>query len=106
MQGEKEESRISKLHTGRSEGSCSPHLLQRKMHTSYLLSVFVKELPGYILLAGVLMPMALLLLLIAFFRLKLTEGESGLGGQAQHTSRSESSSFLSFSPSKTCCCRR
>lgn len=50
------------------------------MHTSYLLSVFVKELPGYILLAGVFMSMALLLLLIAFFRLKLTEGESGLGG--------------------------
>ncbi|XP_065536957.1 small leucine-rich protein 1 isoform X4 [Lathamus discolor] len=43
------------------------------MHTSYLLSVFVKELPGYILLAGVFMPVALLLLLIAFFRLKLTE---------------------------------
>ncbi|XP_061234375.1 small leucine-rich protein 1 [Neopsephotus bourkii] len=43
------------------------------MHTSYLLSVFVKELPGYILFAGVFMPMALLLLLIAFFRLKLTE---------------------------------
>ncbi|XP_065536955.1 small leucine-rich protein 1 isoform X2 [Lathamus discolor] len=45
------------------------------MHTSYLLSVFVKELPGYILLAGVFMPVALLLLLIAFFRLKLTEDE-------------------------------
>uniref|UniRef100_A0A672US15 Uncharacterized protein n=1 Tax=Strigops habroptila TaxID=2489341 RepID=A0A672US15_STRHB len=63
-----------------SEVSCSPPSPQRKMHMSYSLSVFVKELPGYVLLAGIFMPMALLLLLIAFFRLKLTEGESGLGG--------------------------
>ena len=48
---------------------------------SYLFSVFMKELPGYILFAGIFMPVTLLLLLlIAYFRIKLLEGESGLGG--------------------------
>lgn len=48
---------------------------------SYLLSVFVKELPGSILFAGIFMPVTLLLLLlIAYFRIKLLEGESGLRG--------------------------
>ncbi|XP_064303367.1 small leucine-rich protein 1 [Phalacrocorax carbo] len=43
------------------------------MSVSYLLSVFVKELPGCILFAGIFMPMVLLLLLIAYFRIKLLE---------------------------------
>uniref|UniRef100_A0A8D0FMD7 Uncharacterized protein n=1 Tax=Strix occidentalis caurina TaxID=311401 RepID=A0A8D0FMD7_STROC len=53
---------------------------KRKMSISYILSVFVKELPGYVLFAGVFMPVTLLLLLlIAYFRIKLLEGESGSG---------------------------
>lgn len=81
MQGQKEESRINKVHTWRSEGSCSVRLLQRKMSMSYLFSVFVEELPGYVLFAGIFMPVTLLLLLlIAYFRIKILEGESGLGG--------------------------
>ncbi|XP_076189729.1 small leucine-rich protein 1 [Aptenodytes patagonicus] len=44
------------------------------MSMSYLLSVFVKELPGCILFAGIFMPVTLLLLLlIAYFRIKLLE---------------------------------
>ncbi|XP_054675608.1 small leucine-rich protein 1 [Grus americana] len=44
------------------------------MSMSYLLSVFVKELPGFILFAGIFMPVTLLLLLlIAYFRIKLLE---------------------------------
>nr|XP_025977036.1 small leucine-rich protein 1 [Dromaius novaehollandiae] len=40
----------------------------------YLLSVFVKELPGCILFAGIFAPVTLLLLLlIAYFRIKLLE---------------------------------
>uniref|UniRef100_A0A8C0EEC5 Small leucine-rich protein 1 n=1 Tax=Bubo bubo TaxID=30461 RepID=A0A8C0EEC5_BUBBB len=81
IQGKKEESRINKFHTWRSEGSCSAQLPQRKMSISYILSVFVKELPGYVLFAGIFMPVTLLLLLlIAYFRIKLLEGESGPGG--------------------------
>lgn len=50
------------------------------MSASYVLSVFVKELPGYVLFAGIFMPVTLLLLLlIAYFRIKLLEGESGCG---------------------------
>uniref|UniRef100_A0A8B9MFB3 Uncharacterized protein n=1 Tax=Accipiter nisus TaxID=211598 RepID=A0A8B9MFB3_9AVES len=71
----KEESRINKVHTWRSEGSCSARLLQRKMSMSYLFSVFVQELPGYVLFAGIFMPVTLLLLLlIAYFRIKILEG--------------------------------
>ncbi|XP_075604207.1 small leucine-rich protein 1 [Balearica regulorum gibbericeps] len=44
------------------------------MSMSYLLSVFVKELPGFILFAGIFVPVTLLLLLlIAYFRIKLIE---------------------------------
>ncbi|XP_074676826.1 small leucine-rich protein 1 [Strix aluco] len=44
------------------------------MSISYILSVFVKELPGYVLFAGIFMPVTLLLLLlIAYFRIKLLE---------------------------------
>lgn len=50
------------------------------MGPGYVLSVFVRELPGYVLFAGIFMPVTLLLLLlIAYFRIKLREGESGLG---------------------------
>ncbi|XP_009459104.1 PREDICTED: small leucine-rich protein 1 [Nipponia nippon] len=79
MQGKKEESRINKVHTWRAEGSCSAQLLQRKMSPSYILSVFVKELPGYILFAGIFLPVTLLLLLlIAYFRIKLLEVDGEL----------------------------
>uniref|UniRef100_A0A663E2Y5 Small leucine rich protein 1 n=1 Tax=Aquila chrysaetos chrysaetos TaxID=223781 RepID=A0A663E2Y5_AQUCH len=79
MQGQKEASRINKVHTWTSEGSCSARLLQRKMSMSYLFSVFVKELPGYVLFAGIFMPVTLLLLLlIAYFRIKILEGEEFL----------------------------
>uniref|UniRef100_A0A8C0BVJ0 Small leucine-rich protein 1 n=1 Tax=Buteo japonicus TaxID=224669 RepID=A0A8C0BVJ0_9AVES len=75
MSNSKEESRINKIHTWRSEGSCSARLLQRKMSMSYLFSVFVEELPGYVLFAGIFMPVTLLLLLlIAYFRIKILEG--------------------------------
>ncbi|XP_075004196.1 small leucine-rich protein 1 [Calonectris borealis] len=44
------------------------------MSMSYVLSVFVKELPGCILFAGIFMPVTLLLLLlIAYLRIKLLE---------------------------------
>uniref|UniRef100_A0A8C5JNI1 Small leucine-rich protein 1 n=1 Tax=Junco hyemalis TaxID=40217 RepID=A0A8C5JNI1_JUNHY len=44
------------------------------------LSVFVRELPGPVLFAGIFMPVTLLLLLlIVYFRIKLREGESGFG---------------------------
>ncbi|XP_066170435.1 small leucine-rich protein 1 [Sylvia atricapilla] len=47
-----------------------------KMSVGYVLSVFVRELPGYVLFAGIFMPVALLLLLlIAYFRIKLKEVE-------------------------------
>lgn len=55
-------------------------LAEMKMSVGYVLSVFVRELPGYVLFAGIFMPVTLLLLLlIAYFRIKLQEGESGLG---------------------------
>uniref|UniRef100_A0A8C8BFK2 Small leucine rich protein 1 n=1 Tax=Otus sunia TaxID=257818 RepID=A0A8C8BFK2_9STRI len=45
-----------------------------KMSVSYILSEFVKELPGFVLFAGIFMPVTLLLLLlIAYFRIKLLE---------------------------------
>ncbi|XP_008261723.1 small leucine-rich protein 1 [Oryctolagus cuniculus] len=41
---------------------------------SSVLSAFVRELPGWFLLSGVFLPVALLLfLLIAYFRIKLIE---------------------------------
>lgn len=84
MQGNKEESRINKVHTWRSEGSCSARLPLRKMSASYILSVFLKELPGYVLFAGIFMPVTLfLLVLIAYFRIRLLEGESGFGRQTK-----------------------
>lgn len=55
-------------------------LPERKMSMGYVLSVFVRELPGYVLFAWIFMPVTLLLLLlIAYFRIKLREGESGPG---------------------------
>ena len=43
---------------------------------SPVLREFVRELPGWFLLAGVFLPVTLrLLLLIAYFRIKLMEGE-------------------------------
>ncbi|XP_062344961.1 small leucine-rich protein 1 [Cinclus cinclus] len=46
------------------------------MSVGYILSVFVRELPGYVLFAGIFMPVTLLLLLlIAYFRIKLREVE-------------------------------
>lgn len=51
-------------------------LPEMKMNMGYVLSVFVRELPGYVLFAGIFMPVALLLLLlIAYFRIKLREVE-------------------------------
>ncbi|XP_055665785.1 small leucine-rich protein 1 isoform X2 [Falco peregrinus] len=44
------------------------------MSMSYIFSVFVRELPGYIIFAWIFMPVTLLLLLlIAYFRIKLLE---------------------------------
>ncbi|XP_071404008.1 small leucine-rich protein 1 [Pithys albifrons albifrons] len=44
------------------------------MGMSYVFSVFLRELPGYVLFAGIFMPVTLLLLLlIAYFRIKLRE---------------------------------
>ncbi|XP_027651637.1 small leucine-rich protein 1 isoform X1 [Falco peregrinus] len=48
------------------------------MSMSYIFSVFVRELPGYIIFAWIFMPVTLLLLLlIAYFRIKLLEGSVG-----------------------------
>lgn len=42
----------------------------------YHFSVFLNELPGSVLFAWIFMPVTLLLLLlIAYFRIKLSEGE-------------------------------
>jgi len=47
---------------------------------SYVFSVFVRELPGWVLFGVIFMPVTLLLLLlIVYFRIKLSEGESGCG---------------------------
>lgn len=46
------------------------------------LFIFVKELPGWVLFTGIFLPVTLLLLLlIAYFRIKLLEGESAPWGQ-------------------------
>ncbi|XP_074393912.1 small leucine-rich protein 1 [Zonotrichia albicollis] len=46
------------------------------MSVGYVLSVFVRELPGPVLFAGIFMPVTLLLLLlIVYFRIKLREVE-------------------------------
>ncbi|XP_059324992.1 small leucine-rich protein 1 [Ammospiza nelsoni] len=46
------------------------------MSVGYILSVFVRELPGPVLFAGIFMPVTLLLLLlIVYFRIKLREVE-------------------------------
>uniref|UniRef100_A0A8D2QUT7 Small leucine-rich protein 1 n=1 Tax=Zosterops lateralis melanops TaxID=1220523 RepID=A0A8D2QUT7_ZOSLA len=59
-----------------------------KMSVGYVLSVFVRELPGYVLFAGIFMPVTLLLLLlIAYLRIKLQEGEPGCGRQASPVHR-------------------
>ncbi|XP_064026328.1 small leucine-rich protein 1 [Pogoniulus pusillus] len=48
------------------------------MTLSYVFSVFLKELPGYVLFAGIFMPVTLLLLLlIAYLRTKLSEATGG-----------------------------
>ncbi|XP_050170545.1 small leucine-rich protein 1 [Myiozetetes cayanensis] len=44
------------------------------MSVGYIFSVFLRELPGYVLFAGIFMPVTLLLLLlIVYFRIKLRE---------------------------------
>ncbi|XP_071597050.1 small leucine-rich protein 1 [Heliangelus exortis] len=44
------------------------------MRMTYVLSVFLNELPGYVLFAGIFMPVTLLLLLlIVYFRTELLE---------------------------------
>ncbi|XP_032537242.1 small leucine-rich protein 1 [Chiroxiphia lanceolata] len=49
------------------------------MSVSYIFSVFLRELPGYVLFAGIFMPVTLLLLLlIAYFRIKLREVDEEL----------------------------
>lgn len=57
---------------------------------SSVLSAFVRELPGWLLLSGVFLPVALLLfLLIAYFRIKLIEVNEELS-QAPYRSRQQS----------------
>ncbi|XP_062043700.1 small leucine-rich protein 1 [Lepus europaeus] len=57
---------------------------------SSVLSAFVRELPGWFLLSGVFLPVALLLvLLIAYFRIKLIEVNEELS-QAPYRSRQQS----------------
>ncbi|XP_051471718.1 small leucine-rich protein 1 [Apus apus] len=44
------------------------------MGLRYIFSVFVRELPGYVIFVGIFMPVTLLLLLlIAYFRMELSE---------------------------------
>ncbi|XP_014798100.1 PREDICTED: small leucine-rich protein 1 [Calidris pugnax] len=44
------------------------------MSASYIFSEFMRELPGYVLFGGIFMPVTLLLLLlIAHFRIQLSE---------------------------------
>uniref|UniRef100_A0A8B9BUH7 Uncharacterized protein n=1 Tax=Anser brachyrhynchus TaxID=132585 RepID=A0A8B9BUH7_9AVES len=48
-----------------------------EMSLTYIISVFVRELPGCILFGWIFMSVALfLLMLIAYFRMQLSEGES------------------------------
>ncbi|KAJ1153502.1 hypothetical protein NDU88_006261 [Pleurodeles waltl] len=45
----------------------------------YILNVFVRELPGWFLFGGIFLPVTLLLLLlIAYFRIKLIEADAEL----------------------------
>lgn len=54
----------------------------------YSLTVFVRELPGWFLFTGVFLPVTLLLLLlIAYLRMKLKEGESTIKGSERGTGR-------------------
>uniref|UniRef100_A0A8C9MZU5 Small leucine rich protein 1 n=1 Tax=Serinus canaria TaxID=9135 RepID=A0A8C9MZU5_SERCA len=70
----------NKVQTWRPEGSSLARFPERKMSVGYVLSVFVRELPASVLFAGIFMPVTLLLLLlIVYFRIKLREGEPGLG---------------------------
>lgn len=47
----------------------------------YTLALFVREVPGWFLFTGIFLPVSLLLLLlIAYFRIKLIEGESDTMG--------------------------
>lgn len=48
-----------------------------EMSVTYIISVFVRELPGCILFGWIFMSVALfLLMLITYFRIQLSEGES------------------------------
>uniref|UniRef100_A0A493TIJ9 Uncharacterized protein n=2 Tax=Anas platyrhynchos TaxID=8839 RepID=A0A493TIJ9_ANAPP len=53
-----------------------------EMSVTYIISVFVRELPGCILFGWIFMSVALfLLMLITYFRIQLSEGESQFSRQ-------------------------
>ncbi|KAF6116245.1 small leucine rich protein 1 [Phyllostomus discolor] len=60
-----------------------------------LSSAFLRELPGWFLLSGVFLPVALLLLLlIAYFRIKLMEVKEELSQIPDHRHNSKAGSSL------------
>ncbi|KAI5944413.1 Small leucine-rich protein 1 [Manis javanica] len=62
---------------------------------SPVLSEFMRELPGWLLLCGIFLPVTLLLfLLIAYFRIKLMEVNEELSQTPQHQHSHKAGSSL------------
>ncbi|XP_004401212.1 PREDICTED: small leucine-rich protein 1 [Odobenus rosmarus divergens] len=62
---------------------------------SPVMSAFMRELPGLFLLAGVFLPVTLLLLLlIAYFRIKLMEVNEELSQNPHHQQKRKPGSYL------------
>uniref|UniRef100_A0A8C0JDA7 Uncharacterized protein n=1 Tax=Chelonoidis abingdonii TaxID=106734 RepID=A0A8C0JDA7_CHEAB len=60
----------------RPRASLSARMLPMRLAMGNTLSAFAKELPAWIVFTGIFLPVVLLLLLlIAYFRIKLIEGK-------------------------------
>ncbi|XP_036901768.1 small leucine-rich protein 1 [Sturnira hondurensis] len=76
---------------------CTPHWSGRAvgLAMSPVLPSFLRELPGWFLLSGVFLPVALLLLLlIAYFRIKLMEVKEELSQTPDHRHKCKAGSSL------------
>uniref|UniRef100_A0A803YIA6 Uncharacterized protein n=1 Tax=Meleagris gallopavo TaxID=9103 RepID=A0A803YIA6_MELGA len=66
-----------KSDNGLSKGQ---NAVAEEMSIIYIISVFARELPGYFIFGWIFMPVTLLLLLlIVYFRIQLSKGESEFG---------------------------
>ncbi|KAM8790343.1 small leucine-rich protein 1 [Rhynchonycteris naso] len=69
---------------------------------SPVLSAFVRELPGWFLLSGVFLPVSLLLLLlIAYFRIKLMEVTEELSQTSDYEHKRKAGSSLHWRMKRT-----